>query len=247
LPACASSSSSPRGPRLPRCPTIASAPPIRSSRSLRSRRARYQFLLDDARYHVQTFIHGPVCRGQAALDVIDEQFQIFFLAPEIQWLDVPLSTDPTRARFEQAMRELVRKPAPYVAVFPDAVLLRLRVGGGSDLVYTLARNRVHKSVEFIFLEGVELEPAEDHLQIVSGIATGRPNFFLSVDAAQLDAFVATLQALKSGDSSWRSFVAKYGVRRSDPAFWSTFDFFAQTAGLDPIGAAVLDLSRYTND
>jgi hypothetical protein len=45
-------------------------------------RARYQFLLDDAHYHVQTFIHGPVCRGQAALDVIDEHFLIFFLAPE---------------------------------------------------------------------------------------------------------------------------------------------------------------------
>ena len=45
-------------------------------------RARYQFLLDDAHYHVQTFIHGPVCRGQAALDVIDEHFLLFFLAPD---------------------------------------------------------------------------------------------------------------------------------------------------------------------
>ncbi len=26
-------------------------------------RARYQFLLDDALYHVKTFIHGPVCKG----------------------------------------------------------------------------------------------------------------------------------------------------------------------------------------
>lgn len=44
-------------------------------------RARYQFLLDDAYYHVRTFIHGPVCKGQVALDVIDEHFLIFFLAP----------------------------------------------------------------------------------------------------------------------------------------------------------------------
>ena len=37
-------------------------------------RARYQFMLDDAGYHVRAFIHGPVCRGQVALNVIDEQF-----------------------------------------------------------------------------------------------------------------------------------------------------------------------------
>lgn len=44
-------------------------------------RARYQFLLDDAYYHVRAFIHGPVCKGQVALDVIDEHFLIFFLSP----------------------------------------------------------------------------------------------------------------------------------------------------------------------
>jgi hypothetical protein len=44
-------------------------------------RVRYQFMLDDALYHVRTFIDGPVCRGQVALNVIDEHFLIFFLAP----------------------------------------------------------------------------------------------------------------------------------------------------------------------
>lgn len=44
-------------------------------------RSRYQFLLDDSYYHVRTFIHGPVCKGQVALNVIDEHFWIFFLDP----------------------------------------------------------------------------------------------------------------------------------------------------------------------
>jgi hypothetical protein len=96
----------------------------------------------------------------------------------IQWQDVSVSTDPARARFEVAMRDLVQKPAPYVAVFPDTVLLRVRTAGTSDLTYTIARNRAHLSVEFIFAEGVELEPAEDSLQIFSGVVTSRPSFFL---------------------------------------------------------------------
>jgi hypothetical protein len=166
----------------------------------------------------------------------------------IQWPDVPLSDDPVRARFELAMRGVAGRPGPDVTVFPDTVLLRVKTAAGSGFVYTIARNRSHTSVEFIFSEGVELEPAEDTLQIASGIATSRPNLFLTVDEAHIDDFVARWKALRTGDGSWNAFVAAYGARRSDPAFWSTFDFFAGAFPvLDPIGAAVLDLSRYTND
>ncbi|MBV2167133.1 MAG: fatty acid cis/trans isomerase [Bdellovibrio sp.] len=45
-------------------------------------RARYQFLLEDAQYQVNTFIKGPVCNGSMAVNSIQEQFYVFFLAPE---------------------------------------------------------------------------------------------------------------------------------------------------------------------
>jgi len=45
-------------------------------------RARYQFLLDNAHYFISTFIKGPVCRGQIALNVIDDQFFVAFLDPD---------------------------------------------------------------------------------------------------------------------------------------------------------------------
>ncbi|SNX58839.1 Fatty acid cis/trans isomerase (CTI) [Nitrosomonas ureae] len=44
--------------------------------------ARYQFMLDDAEYFVRTFIHGPVCRGQIATDVIRDHFWTLFQDPE---------------------------------------------------------------------------------------------------------------------------------------------------------------------
>jgi hypothetical protein len=43
---------------------------------------RYQFLLDDAQYHVSTFIKGPVCNGSVAVNSIQEQFFMFFINPE---------------------------------------------------------------------------------------------------------------------------------------------------------------------
>jgi hypothetical protein len=43
--------------------------------------ARYRFMLDEAEFTVMGFIKGPVCRGQLALNVIEDQFWVGFLAP----------------------------------------------------------------------------------------------------------------------------------------------------------------------
>lgn len=43
--------------------------------------ARYSFMLDEAEFTIMGFIKGPVCRGQMALDVIDDRFWVFFQAP----------------------------------------------------------------------------------------------------------------------------------------------------------------------
>ncbi|HEY5973381.1 MAG TPA: fatty acid cis/trans isomerase [Geobacteraceae bacterium] len=45
-------------------------------------RSRYQFLLDNAHYMIMTFIHGPVCKGQIALNVIDDHFWVMFMDPD---------------------------------------------------------------------------------------------------------------------------------------------------------------------
>ncbi|MEH6556279.1 MAG: fatty acid cis/trans isomerase [Oceanicoccus sp.] len=44
--------------------------------------SRYEFLLDDSRYFIMGFIKGPVCRGQIALNVIEDQFWVMFENPE---------------------------------------------------------------------------------------------------------------------------------------------------------------------
>ncbi len=44
--------------------------------------ARYNFLLDDIKYFIMTFIRGPVCKGQIALNVINDHFWIAFKDPK---------------------------------------------------------------------------------------------------------------------------------------------------------------------
>ena len=43
---------------------------------------RYRFMLDEAEYFVMNFIKGPVCRGQLALNVIEDRFWVFFVDPD---------------------------------------------------------------------------------------------------------------------------------------------------------------------
>ena len=45
-------------------------------------KVRYQFLLDHSQYIIQTFMQGPVCKGQIALNVIHDHFWVMFLDPE---------------------------------------------------------------------------------------------------------------------------------------------------------------------
>lgn len=44
--------------------------------------ARYRFMLDNVQFFVESFIKGPVCRGQVALNVINDYFFVAFLSPE---------------------------------------------------------------------------------------------------------------------------------------------------------------------
>lgn len=45
--------------------------------------SRYQFMLDEAELIIMGFIKGPVCRGQIALNVINDQFWVAFAKPEM--------------------------------------------------------------------------------------------------------------------------------------------------------------------
>jgi hypothetical protein len=48
--------------------------------------SRYRFMLEEAEFTMMGFIKGPVCRGQVALNVINERFWITFVRPDAPWV-----------------------------------------------------------------------------------------------------------------------------------------------------------------
>ena len=47
-------------------------------------KSRYRFMLEESQFIIMGFIKGPVCRGQIALNVIDDHFWVFFTDPDSQ-------------------------------------------------------------------------------------------------------------------------------------------------------------------
>ena len=72
--------------------------------------SRYRFLLDEARNTINSFIKGPVCRGQVALNVINDHFWVFFVDPD----DPSWKSSKTSCLF--SLRTSSCRPAPRVSI-----------------------------------------------------------------------------------------------------------------------------------
>jgi hypothetical protein len=66
--------------------------------------SRYRFLLDEAEFFIMNFIKGPVCRGQTALNVIEDRFWVFFFDPKV-------SADDDTAQLLARQADDLRLPA----------------------------------------------------------------------------------------------------------------------------------------
>ena len=86
-------------------------------------RSRYQFLLDNSRYIISTFIRGPVCKGQIALNVVEDHFWTIFIDP-----DHDLS---------------VQYPG-FLKLNSDKLIMPIEYGSGNSLFNAL-KNRHHKA------------------------------------------------------------------------------------------------------
>jgi hypothetical protein len=89
--------------------------------------ARYQFLLDNSLYTIKTFIQGPVCKGQIALNVIDDHFWVMFMDPEHD-----LS---------------VRYPG-FLKVNSDRLRMPIEQGSNQQIVSTLTDEYRKKSIDY---------------------------------------------------------------------------------------------------
>jgi len=155
---------------------------------------------------------------------------------------------PLEQRTEAALQPLTGVRGPWVAPLPEVSFLRVRDDSGTeaDGFYTLVHNRAHTNVAFMFDETARLEPADDTLTVARGPLGSYPNFFFSVDVAQIDDFTRALAAVRD-PIDFTALVDTWGVRRTSPDFWSTLDWMhADFQRTQPTQFGLFDLNRYGN-
>lgn len=149
-----------------------------------------------------------------------------------------------------SLRLIASRPArdlPAVNSFPEVSFLRVYGEAGRKEIYTLIRNRSHSNVAFLLGESLRYEPDKDTLTIYPGILASYPNFIFNVKDTDVNDFVKAIIESKSTPQFTNRVIEKWGVRRTHPDFWELFhelsDYLQQHT---PVGAGIMDMSRYEN-
>ncbi|WP_418179384.1 fatty acid cis/trans isomerase [Aliarcobacter lanthieri] len=140
--------------------------------------SRYKFLLEDIYFFVNTFIKGPVCKGQIALNVIQDHFWVMFLDPKydlsvidrnflknnFEYLKVPnqLGEDPSLYQtFKNLGHEKETKKYQedraniYQKYYPEGMKLEyIRKSEKNDSILTIYRHFDSASLHYGALGGV---------------------------------------------------------------------------------------------
>lgn len=111
---------------------------------------RYRFMLDQAQFIIGGFIKGPVCRGQTALNVIEERFWVMFFDPDkdvisrdsqflyhqADNLSLPAEEGSETFRMLAAFTKYQSKQEAYIQAKKAHILKhRQEMGKGFDLIW----------------------------------------------------------------------------------------------------------------
>ncbi|WP_254430470.1 MULTISPECIES: fatty acid cis/trans isomerase [unclassified Ruegeria] len=145
---------------------------------------------------------------------------------------------------DQALRTIAAEPGHWAKFFPDLSVLIIETPDKEDQIFTIAHDKAHSNIAFLFHEPSRRQPDEDVLTILPGLFGSYPNFFFRVPQAQLDVFTEEVKSIATQED-YLTLVNNFGVRRTSPNFWPSSDQLHQAfAASDPLQAGIFDLNRY---
>ncbi len=166
------------------------------------------------------------------------------LAPVLNGsFDLSTVTDSTLRDELQALASLRGRS---LSLMPEASFLRLDDPDGTSRYFTLLRNTGRSNVTHLADEKKALRPDENTLTVVPGFIGAYPNALYVMPPTGLSDFTAAVRGLSS-ESDYRALVDRFGIRRTNAAFW-TYSDAVQDAyiRLTPGEAALFDYNHFEN-
>ncbi len=161
------------------------------------------------------------------------------------------STSKDIQRVDKAMQYAAKMEGLTVQFLPDIAFVRVMMGGKpeDDLAYTMISNKSYKNVTSMFAtEDIDdrRDYEDDTQTVVSHLEGSYPNFFYVVALDDIEKFV-TQYALIQTRQEYKTFVSRYGQRRTSENFWTHADWFKEQAAREqPVTSGIFDLNRYLN-
>ncbi len=153
---------------------------------------------------------------------------------------------PEIAKLQGPLHRLATSNGPAISLLPESSLLRVHKADGNYQTFSLLLNRSHKNVAILYLESLRLMPEEDTMTVLPGFVGAHPNAFFTVEENELENFVDAILSLKN-EANYSDLLDKYGIRRTNPEFWSYGDWFQQEyLSSDHKYGSLLDFSRFEN-
>lgn len=161
------------------------------------------------------------------------------LAPALNQVTNKPSTD-----FE-ILSKLNNLPFSAIDQLPQATIIQIEQSD-SYSYYTLVRNDAHLNMTSMFGESANRIPEEDTAMILQGVVGAYPNAFYRLKQHHLTEFVHTLSNVNTAEA-YSKFLDSYGVRRTNPDFWTFSDqLMSDYKNANPIEAGLLDYNRLEN-
>jgi hypothetical protein len=148
------------------------------------------------------------------------------------------------------METITRIQGANLHAFPDVAFVRVTMNNPkTDQAYTLVRNKAYRNVSSFLADERKRDRSDidqDTMTVVKWLEGSYPNFFFSVPVSEIEKFTEHCASVRTR-KDFEAFVDRYGVRRTNPAFWELADWFQDTLALkQPVKAGLLDLNRYQN-
>jgi len=201
---------------------------------------------------IKTYLTLPVFEKNSVPNIdykTDDQKQELFAMLE-QRLKAVLPTEQELSAISspEIRNELERlhplKGKP-VNLMPEVAFVQIHGAAGDEYI-SLVANRAYSSMTSMLKEQKNRLPADDTLSVIPGFIGAYPNAFYRVDESELDDLVDAISNLEV-ESDYADLLDGYGVRRTDPVFWSNSDSFLQAYWQrNPLTSGMLDFNRLEN-
>ncbi len=159
---------------------------------------------------------------------------------------VPATRNPRWSVDEPELGRLMSYVGKQFSFLPEVSFLQVLRSNGERDAYSLVHNIAHSNIAQLFNEEDRLLPNEDTLTVSNGFIGSYPNMFFQVHEQELGKFVTAITEL-ADEADYTRLAERWGVRRTDPAFWRVSDSLVEHyRETQPVEAGLFDLNRYQN-